>query len=63
MVLRVSLAPDALARVDRLRREVAPIATRRTRLVAELVRVGLEEVERNPARLVRPALPPVKESR
>ncbi|MCO5172461.1 MAG: hypothetical protein M9894_39695 [Planctomycetes bacterium] len=55
MVLRLVLPDDELARVERLR-GVVPLVTRRTALVRELVRVGLETVEKEgTARLVRPA--------
>lgn len=54
MTLRLTLPDDQLARLDRLRSTV-PLATKRTALLCELVRVGLDVAEREPERLVRPA--------
>lgn len=54
MVLRLVLPDEQLARLERLRGAV-PLITRRSALVRELVRVGLDVVEREPSRLVRPA--------
>lgn len=52
-MIKLTLPEVELARVDRLRGFV-PLVTRRTALVRELVRLGLEVAEKDPARLVRP---------
>lgn len=57
-MLRLILPESEMARLDALRSAV-PLVTRRAALVRELVRLGLEVAERDPARLVRP---PVKEA-
>lgn len=54
MTLRLVLPAEQLARLERLRGAV-PMVTRRTALLRELVRVGLEVAEREPERLVRAA--------
>lgn len=53
MVLKVVLPDGDVARVERLRGAV-PLVTRRSALVRELVRLGLEVAESDPARLVAP---------
>jgi hypothetical protein len=50
-LVRVPLPADQIARLDRLRGTV-PVVTRRTALVAQLVRLGLDVAEQEPARLV-----------
>jgi hypothetical protein len=54
MLLRLVLPPCDLARIERLRKRV-PLVTKRTALAAELLRLGLEAAERDPAALVRGA--------
>lgn len=54
-MLRIPLPAADLARLDRLRVRV-PLATRKTALAAEVLRVGLDLVERDPSALFRAVL-------
>ena len=56
MLVRVNLEEPDLARVDRLA-GVVPLVTKRTALVAALVRLGLAAAERDPRALVEPVGP------